>query len=142
MGFYAGAVQLSYQYNTNLGFWENARKIHQRVKPLINDKALFQELLTWCYLDPTILHAIPYKLIGGVVPQTSPRHQELSDFCKRDDVVLSLLKRDKMDSLDEISVGTAVTNLTRLDFPRTYGELQLDRLILKPGGAFPLPTVC
>lgn len=38
-------------------------------------------------------------------------------------------------------MGTAVTNLTRLDFPRQYGELELDRLILQPGGAFPLTQV-
>jgi hypothetical protein len=43
-----------------------------------------------------------------------------------------------MESLDRITMGTAVTNLTRLDFPREYGALELDRLIMKPGGAFPL----
>ena len=38
-------------------------------------------------------------------------------------------------------MGTAVTNLTRMDFPRQYGTLELDRLIMKPGGAFPLVNV-
>mgnify|MGYP001152957787 CR=1 FL=1 len=33
------------------------------------------------------------------------------------------------------------TNLTRMDFPRTYGALELDRLIMQPGGAFPLVNV-
>jgi hypothetical protein len=46
-----------------------------------------------------------------------------------------------MDSLDRIIMGTAVTNLTRLDFPGEYGALELDRLIMKPGGGFPLVTV-
>jgi hypothetical protein len=43
-----------------------------------------------------------------------------------------------MDTLDSIFMGTAITNLTRLDFPRKYGALELDRLIMKPGGGFPL----
>ena len=38
-------------------------------------------------------------------------------------------------------MGTAVTNLTRMDSPRTYGALELDRLIMQPGGAFPLVNV-
>jgi hypothetical protein len=38
-------------------------------------------------------------------------------------------------------MGTAVTNLTRMDFARTYGALELDRLIMNPGGAFPLAMV-
>ena len=51
------------------------------------------------------------------------------------------VKRDKMEALDRKFMGTAVTNLTRMDFPRTYGTLELDRLILHPGGAFPLANV-
>ena len=46
-----------------------------------------------------------------------------------------------MDSLDRIILGTVVTNLTRLDFPRNYGTLELDRLILQPGTAIPLSNV-
>ena len=46
-----------------------------------------------------------------------------------------------MDSLDKILMGTAVTNLTQMNFPRTYGTLELDRLLMNPGGAFPLSTV-
>ena len=38
-------------------------------------------------------------------------------------------------------MGTAVTNLGRMDFPREYGALELDRLIMQPGGAFPLVNV-
>jgi hypothetical protein len=34
-----------------------------------------------------------------------------------------------------------VTNLTRMGFPRMYGTLELDRLIMNPGGAFPLANV-
>jgi hypothetical protein len=52
-----------------------------------------------------------------------------------------VLKRGKMDSLGRIMIGTAVTNLGRLDFPSEYGALELDRLIMNPGGAFPLANV-
>jgi hypothetical protein len=79
-----------------------------------------------------------FKRLGGLVPSHFTRYQKLSDFSKRDDVVSSILKRGKMDSLDKIIMGTAVTNLTRMNFTRKYGELELDRLIMKPGGAFPL----
>jgi hypothetical protein len=34
--------------------------------------------------------------------------------------------------------GTAITNLGRLDFPKMYGALELDRLIMQPGGGIPL----
>jgi hypothetical protein len=79
-----------------------------------------------------------FKRLGGLVPSNFTRYQKLHGFSERDDVVLSILKRGKMDSLDRIIMGTAVTNLTRMDFPRKYGELELDRLLMKPGGAFPM----
>ena len=46
-----------------------------------------------------------------------------------------------METFDNIILGTAITNLTRMDFPRKYGELELDRLFFKPGGAFPLSNI-
>jgi len=141
MGFYAGVVRLKYKHDSSSGFWANARRFHRKARPLFNNKNLFKDLLTWCYLDPTILESINFKKLGGLVPKDSSSYQRMSAFSTRDDVVSSLLKRDKMDSLERIFMGTAVTNLTRLDFPREYGPLELDRLILKPGGAFPLVNV-
>jgi hypothetical protein len=138
MGFYAGGVTPKWRYNPGRWFWENAREFQRKVRPLYTDQHLFQEPLTWSHLDPTILEAMTFKTFGGLVPGGSSRHQKLSDFRARDDTVQSILKREKMDSLDGVTIGTAVTNLARLDFPREYGALELDRLIMKPGGVFPL----
>ena len=141
MGFYASIVTPKCNYDMKTSFWENARRFHRQITPLYTNKHLFQDLLTWCYLEPSILEALNFKRLGHLVPPHSPRYEKLSAFGKRDDVVLALLKREKMDSLDRIFMGTVVTNLTRMDFPRTYGPLELDRLIMNPGGAFPLANV-
>ena len=141
MGFYAGLVNLKFKYDDKTGFWENARQLHRKLKPRFTDKNLFQDPAAWFHLDSAILEAIHFKRLGGLVSPQSSRYQKLSTFGHRNDVVLSLLKRDKMDSPDEIIMGTAVTNLTRMDFPTRYGSLELDRLFLKPGGAFPQANV-
>lgn len=141
MGFYAGMVRLKFGYDAGRGFWDNARRFHRQAHPLFTDKNLFQDLLPWCYLAPSILEAVNYKKLGGLVPLDSPRYDKLSAFCARDDTVRSILKRERMASLDQIAMGMAVTNLARLDFPREYGPLELDRLIIKPGAAYPLITV-
>ena len=138
MGFYATAVQPRYRYDGSRRFWDNARQFHRQVRPLYTDKRLFQEALGWCHVEPTILEAIIFKSLGGLVPEGASSYDKISGFSTRDDTVLRILKRDKMDSLDRILYGTTVTNLARLDFPRVYGELELERLIMKPGGAFPL----
>jgi len=96
--------------------------------------------MNWIYLEPTIMESINFKIIGSLVPPDLPRYNKLSSFSKQKDVVTSLLKRQDMD-LKKSLWGTAVTNLTHLDFPRTYGQLELDRLIMNPGGMFPLAMV-
>jgi hypothetical protein len=141
MGFYAGIVTPKWRYNRRVGFWDNARRFQKKVKPLFTNKNLFSDFLAWCYLDPAILEAINFKRLGGLVAPHCARYDKLMTFGQRDDVVLGLLKRDRRASLDRIFMGTAVTNLTRMDFDRTYGSLELDRLIMQPGGAFPLVNV-
>lgn len=141
MGFFAGAITLKHQYDTKVEFWENARRLHRQAKPRFTNKNLFKDPLTWSYLDPEILEAMNFKKIGGLVPSHCSRHQKLTSFSQRNDVVTSILKREKMDTLDKVFMGTAVTNLGRMDFPWSYGPLELERLIMKPGGGFPLASV-
>ncbi len=105
------------------------------------EDALFMEPLTWSVLSPDILDAINFKKLGALVPTGQPGADKLRKFAERKDVVQGILKRDKMESPDRVFMGTAVTNLTRLDFPARYGDLELERLMMKPGGAFPLASV-
>jgi hypothetical protein len=141
MGFYAGVAMPKWEFDSTCDFWDNARSFHRKVGPLFTNKKLFADLLAWFYLDPTILEAINFKKLGGLVSQQAPRYEKLSTFAARDDTVVSILKRDGLESLNEIVMGTAVTNLGRLGFPGRYGDLELERLLMKPGGSFPLANV-
>lgn len=141
MGMYAGGVEFNFRYKHNKTFWENARKLNQIIQPKIANKHLFADLLNWLYLDPTMLEAMNFKKLGQFAPADSDRFEKLSSFSSREDVVLRILRRDKIESLERKYWGAAVTNLGRLDFPKNYGALELDRLILQPGGGIPLANV-
>jgi NRPS condensation-like uncharacterized protein len=138
MGMYAGGVELKFKYNHKKSFWENAYKFHRKIQPKFTNKNLFGDILNWLYLDPTIFEAMNFKKLGGLVPADSTRYEKLSAFSKREDVVLRILQRDNIESLETKHWGTAITNLGRLDFPKMYGALELDRLIMQPGGGIPL----
>lgn len=141
VGFFAGGVTLQYKYNPQMSFWDNSRKLAKKLAPLYNTKNLFKKPLNWLYLEQTIMESIAFKMIGPFVIPDSQRYDKLLAFSKRKDQISAILKRQKIDSLDRLLWGTAVTNLTRLDFPRVYGKLELDRLIINPGGMFPLVIV-
>jgi NRPS condensation-like uncharacterized protein len=141
MGYYALGVELTLKYNYKRGFWDNARDYHRKIRPNFTNKKVFGELLKWLQMDSNIYEAMNFKKLGGLVPTDSPSYEKLSGFGKREDVVASLLRRVKMESLEAKLLGPAITNLGRFDFPRTYGALELDRLIMQPGGAFPLAHI-
>jgi NRPS condensation-like uncharacterized protein len=138
IGMYAGGVELKFKYNHKKNFWENARAFHQKIQPKYTNKQLFSNILNWLYLDPTLFEAMNFKKLGGLVPSDSARYEKLSAFSKKADVVLSILQRDHLESLQTKHWGTAVTNLGRLDFPQEYGDLKLERLMMQPGGGIPL----
>ena len=73
MGFYVGGVRLNFIYDTSYGFWENARRLHRKLKPLFNNKELFKDMLPWCCLQTEILDSINFKKLGGLVPANSRR---------------------------------------------------------------------
>jgi len=141
VGYFAAGVELKLKYKHKKSFWENLRNFHKKIKPNFTNKKLFGEILNWLYLEPTFFEAMNFKKLGGLVPSDSTRYEKLSTFSKKEDVVLRFLKRDNMDSLETVRIGTGITNLGRMDFPKTYGTLELDRLIMQPGGAFPLSQV-
>lgn len=141
MGMYAGGIELKFKYNHKKIFWENARSFQKTIRLKLDNKNLFGDILNWLYLEPTIFEAMNFKKLGGLVPLGSSRYEKLSSYSKKADVVSRILQRDNLDSLETKHWGTAVTNLGRLDFPKTYGALTLDRLIMQPGGGIPLANV-
>jgi len=141
MGYYAGAVELKFKYNQKRSFWENVRKFQKDFQKKYTNKNLFGNILNWLYLEPSMMEAFQFKKLGGLVPSDSLRYEKLSSFSKKEDVVLRVLKRDKLESLERKRWGVVVTNLGRLDIPKTYGALELDRLIMQPGGGIPLANV-
>ncbi|MHA1585270.1 MAG: hypothetical protein ACTSWL_08445 [Promethearchaeota archaeon] len=140
-GMYAGGVSLKFKYNVKKSFWDNVRAFHKKVQTKYKPKFFLQQAVPFEFLDPTIFETRNFKALGSLVLSTSPRYSKISEFSQRDDVPLSLFKRSKVHSTDVTLSGTAITNLTKLPFSAKYGDLELERLMFYPSGAFPLVTV-
>lgn len=139
-GFYAGGINKKIKYRDEKSVWENARVVHKTISKMYTNKNLFSECLVFEYIDPSIWEARNFKVLGNLLTNGG-ENDKIKDFSTRNDTVSALLKRSKMDSLDKTIAGTAITNLRNFAIPTTYGELELDRMFLHPGGGFPLVTV-
>ena len=105
--------QGSLKYDPKKSFWDNACIYHRKIKPNFTNKKVFGELLKWLQMDSNIYEAMNFKKLGGLVTSDSPRYEKLSGFSRREDVVVRLLQRVNMESLEtklllaRISVGSS-----------------------------------
>ena len=132
-GFYAGVVNPVFKYNPKKNMWDNAKEFHKTVSKLYTNKNFFKDPAMFSAMDPSMMEQRFYKILGGLLQADSHKFEKISKFANRSDTLLSLLKRSDTDSLEKVIMGTAITNLTRMDFPEKYGDLVLERLIMQPG---------
>ncbi len=139
MGFYAGSIEVPFVYNGKVGLWKNAAKYHKKVTSRLNTKNIFKNILNWSYLDPGIMESLNFKILGSLTGKHG--NSKLYSYSRKEDLVASLVRREKMNSMDNIIMDTAITNLGNLEIDKYYGDLELDSVIMNPGGAFPLAMV-
>ncbi|MHA1522195.1 MAG: hypothetical protein ACTSRK_18625 [Promethearchaeota archaeon] len=119
----------------------NAQTFHAKATKMYTDEDFLKDPLSFIALDPSIMEGRNFKVLGGLVTSDQSRYGKIYPFSQRQDTVLKLLKRSNADSTEKLISGTAITNLTRMDFPEKYGELALERLIMQPGGGYPLTSI-
>jgi len=126
-GFYAAGFIDNYNFMNNTDFWEITRKIHNKLSKKLSNNDFFINLLRVGSLEPSIHDALMMKTYGNFIRRDDSRYEKLYSFAKRKDSVSSMAKK-----LGAMYFGFAVTNLGRLDFPRFYSCLELDRLLVFP----------
>jgi NRPS condensation-like uncharacterized protein len=121
-GLFAGAVQFKFNYNQNKSLWKNAKELHGIIrKDVENNRIAGRELLL---IDPTLIDALGFCPFTQLVPEAFERTKNLSDFAHdTKNVALSLSQK-----IISGAPGTIITNLGRLNYPETYGDLRLDRM--------------
>lgn len=135
--FFVKSVCPKFDYNTEKTFWENSQEIHGAIrKGLEQLDTVNHEMI---YLDPILLDAISFALSTKLVPKAFERTKNLSAFAHDTKNIVFMLSVVR-DVINPIIVNT---NLGRLDFPETYGNLRLDNIFFVPPVSitFPYPLM-
>ena len=133
-GLFAGAIQFKFDYKQNKSLWKNAKKLHGIIrKDVENNRIAGREI---SLIDPTMIDAFNFVFSMQLVPEASERTKNLSAFIHDTKNAALGLSQNIISGLP----GTIITNLGRLNYPETYGNLRLDRMffILGSRGFTPL----
>jgi len=125
---FAGGFNLSFSYNREKTFWENAQELHKMIETRV--KSLDLTSLDMENFDQTLIDACfgfaPYVKL---IPEAFVRTENLSAFAKDTENVAFGLFRGVMSGL---LANIANTNLGRMDYPENCGDLRLDRMFFVP----------
>jgi hypothetical protein len=105
-GFYASSLTVQLKYAFRKSFWENARRLHKKIRTSLEKTEIFRMLIAEL-MSPTLLDSLYFSKYGLIENKISER----------------LLKRM---GWDRITYGHAITNVGRMDIPTEYGPLLLD----------------
>jgi len=130
-GFYAGGVILNFKYPPHRPFWDIARALHHKLEKKFKPQDILSKILTFGYMAPTLYDGLMFKRYGKLVHPDQSRYDKLSTFCAHKDALTSFIKARKQD---QVRVGLVLSNLTRLDLPRQYGQLELDKMMFLGAG--------
>jgi NRPS condensation-like uncharacterized protein len=126
-GFFAAGFIDTYKFKNNINFWEMTRRIHKRISKKLSKNEFFINLLRAGNLEPSIHDALIMKTYGALITNKDNRFNKILSFSNRKDAVSKMAKK-----FGAMHFGFAITNLGRLDFPRYYGNLELERLLIFP----------
>ena len=126
-GFFAAGFIDNYKFINHIDFWDFTRLIYKKILKKLSKKKFFINLLRAGRLEPSIHDALIVKTYGNLVDQDDERYNKLSLFAQKKNSISSMAKK-----FGAMHFSFAVTNLGRLDFPRFYGDFELDRMLAFP----------
>jgi len=123
------AFEFKFAYDPQKSFWQNAQTFHQKVRKKLDARDIVGYAQEIERFDPTLIDVLPsFALHAKDVPEGFSRYDKLSAFARdKNNVAFKISKR-----VISAYPGTTNTNLGRLNFPETYGNLRLERMFWAP----------
>jgi NRPS condensation-like uncharacterized protein len=131
VGYYVGTSLLQFKYKEKSPFWDNVRKYHKDIRKQMESNSVFDTALTYSLLDPTIVDATLFMILGGQVESHQSRYAKISEFEKNKD---GMAEKFRLRT-EEISPDLISTNLGRLGLPDEVPGIEVERVFFTPGAS-------
>ncbi|TFF95585.1 hypothetical protein EU546_03010, partial [Candidatus Thorarchaeota archaeon] len=137
-GLLVGTLEVPYKYNTSNSLWENAAELHRKTQKKIEERELFTGAMDFEKIDPTLADVVvSFTLLADQVPRDSSSYEKLKSFAQDKDNLAVSLSEKFVDQFPKV----INTNLGRLDYPATYGQMALSAVFFAPAGSTMIPVV-
>ncbi len=112
LGLFASAYSIKYKIKPEKLFWTQTTEIHQKLKENFNPAKIYLMSMV-NIIDPNLLDSIYFDYVDLF---SHPASKSVSK-------ILGMLQP---------TLGAALTNIRRIEIPRTYGDLRVESIIFIP----------
>jgi NRPS condensation-like uncharacterized protein len=137
VGLYAGGISLTFKYSNDRPFWDNVRKYHEEVKRHLKDNNVFGPIYDQISLDPTLLDALLFAMIGDQVEPHQSRYKKISEFAKHQKGLVA----EYLDKFSSNIPDVMSTNLGVLGIPDEINGLQIEGAFFTPSSGLKMEIV-
>jgi NRPS condensation-like uncharacterized protein len=137
VGYYAGSSLIQFKYKEKSSLWDNVMRYHKEISKHLKDNKIFEGTLSYSILDPTLIDAILFLIVGDQVEAHQSRYTKISEFAShKDGLVAKQLERSKETAPDVLS-----TNLGVLGLPEDTPGIEIERAFFTPSSSFIMELV-
>ena len=137
LDLYVGTVMFDFRYDVHKSFWDNARVFDRTAHKKMESLECFEVMYQMEDMDGSLMDALlGFGTMSQLVPPGTSKYEKLSAFTQDRDNAVNQLAERFMKALP----GVINTNLANMDFPRRYGDFELERMFFAPatGPQYPL----
>jgi len=130
----AGAFAFPFAYNLEKSFWKNAEDFHKAIQNRV--ETLDTSDFDVEPFDPTLINAaMNFAPYVKYTPEVSDLTENLSAFTQDTENIAFKISQMILSKLPSM----IVTNIGRMDYPESYGNLKLDRMFFLPAAPGSIP---
>jgi hypothetical protein len=83
-GFLASCINLEFEYNPKITFWENVSSFHKKILPALKENEIIKNYIMAEYIDPTLMDAIKFAMYCWWVSKDLKSYEKLSSFLQNE----------------------------------------------------------
>lgn len=137
VGLYAGGITTHFDYKEKNSFWENVKTYHRKVQRTLKDNNVFGPIFDQIALDPTLIDALLFAMIGDQVESHQSRYEKISTFARHQKGLVA----QYLDKFSSNIPDVMITNLGRLSVPNEIHELTIERAYFTPSAGLKMEIV-
>lgn len=122
-GYFAGCVNIEFEYFHEKSFWENVYLLNQIAKDEIKSKKTLEPIVGY-YINPTLTDAINFATYGKWVTEDLSSYEKLSNFIGSENNVALNISNKLITNMPSL----IMSNLGNIPFINNNGEFKIEKL--------------